>query len=151
MRTGELVEKDMIAVPIGPDMRVAVVGAPSYLAARDSPAKPRDLTLHNCINLRLPVHGGPYASEFERNGRELSVYVDVQLVFNGTIPMLNASAGRLRFDVRTAGPGTDPCRRRPSPAGARGLVPAFPGVPPRLPKQPSPFGGIYPAGRRAAQ
>ena len=151
MRTGELVEKDMIAVPIGPDIPMAVIGSPSYLAARDPPKKPRDLTLHNCINLRLPTHGGLYAWEFERDGRALSVYVDGPQVFNGTIPMLNASAGRLRFDVRTAGPGTDPCRRRPSPAGARGLVPAFSGVPRRLPKPPSPFGGIYPAGRRAAQ
>jgi DNA-binding transcriptional LysR family regulator len=91
VRSGEQVAKDMIAVRIGPDMRMAVVGAPSYFAKRSPPKKPQDLTGHNCINLRLPTHGGVYAWEFEKGGRELKVRVDGQLVFNGTLQMLNAA------------------------------------------------------------
>ncbi len=91
VRSGEQVAKDMIAVRIGPDMRVAVVGAPSYLRTRSEPKKPQDLIGHNCINLRLPTHGGLYAWEFEKGARELKVRVEGQLVFNGTFQMLNAA------------------------------------------------------------
>ena len=81
----------MIAVRIGPDMRMAVVGAPSYFRKRPEPKTPQDLIGHNCINLRLPTHGGLYAWEFERGGRELKVRVEGQLTFNTTILMLNAA------------------------------------------------------------
>src|SRR3954471_1355619 len=91
VRPGEQVAKDMIAVRIGPDLRMAVVGAPSYFANRSLPKRPQDLIGHNCINLRLPTHGGLYAWEFEKDGRELKVHVDGQLVFNGTNQMLNAA------------------------------------------------------------
>jgi DNA-binding transcriptional LysR family regulator len=91
VRSGEQVAKDMIAVRIGPDMRMAVVGAPSYFAKRPLPKKPQDLTDHNCINLRLPTYGGLYAWEFEKGGRELKVRVEGQLIFNGTAQMLNAA------------------------------------------------------------
>jgi DNA-binding transcriptional LysR family regulator len=91
VRSGEQVAKDMIAVRIGPDMRMAVVGAPSYLKTRPEPKKPQDLIGHNCINLRLPTHGGLYAWEFEKGGHELRVRVEGQLVFNGTYQMLNAA------------------------------------------------------------
>ena len=84
VRSGELVAKDMIAVRIGPDMRMAVVGAPSYFATRQRPRTPQDLTAHDCINLRLPTYGGLYAWEFEKGGRELKVRVEGQLVFNAT-------------------------------------------------------------------
>jgi DNA-binding transcriptional LysR family regulator len=90
VRTGEMVAKDMVAVRIGPDMRSAVVGAPSYFAKRPRPKTPEDLTQHACINLRLPTHGGLYAWEFEKGGREIRVRVGGQLVFNGTAPMLDA-------------------------------------------------------------
>ena len=93
VRSGEQVAKDMIAIRIGPDMRMAVVGAPSYFAKRSPPKKPQDLTDHNCINLRLPTHGGVYAWEFEKGGRELKVRVDGQLVVNGAASMLNAALG----------------------------------------------------------
>ena len=93
VRSGEQVAKDMIAVRIGPDMRMAVVGAPPYFAKRSLPKKPQDLTDHNCINLRLPTYGGLYAWEFEKGGRELKVRVEGQLVFNGTTQMLNAALG----------------------------------------------------------
>jgi DNA-binding transcriptional LysR family regulator len=91
VRTGEMVAKDMVAVRIGPDLRSAVVGAPSYFAARPKPKKPQDLTTHTGINLRLPTHGGLYAWEFEKGGRELRVRLEGQLVFNGTAPMLDAA------------------------------------------------------------
>ncbi|HEX7228793.1 MAG TPA: LysR family transcriptional regulator [Candidatus Binatia bacterium] len=91
VRSGEQVAKDMIAVRIGPDMRMAVVGAPSYFTKRSLPKKPQELTSHDCINLRLPTRGGLYAWEFEKGGRALKVRVDGQLIFNGTSQMLNAA------------------------------------------------------------
>jgi DNA-binding transcriptional LysR family regulator len=91
VRWGEQVAKDMIAVRIGPDTRFAVVGAKSYLAKRASPATPQDLVAHKCINLHLPTYGGLYAWEFERNGRELKVRVEGQLVFNDIFQVLDAA------------------------------------------------------------
>jgi DNA-binding transcriptional LysR family regulator len=91
VRLGEQVAKDMIAVRISPDIRFAVVGAPSYLAGRSLPDTPQDLLGHTCINLRLPTLGGLYAWEFERDGRELNVRVDGQLVFNSIFQVLNAA------------------------------------------------------------
>lgn len=82
IRLGEQVAKDMIAVRIAPDMRMSVVGTPGYFAKRKKPKVPQDLTAHNCINLRLPTYGGLYAWEFEKDGRELKVRVEGQLVFN---------------------------------------------------------------------
>ena len=90
VRLGEQVAKDMIAVRIGPDMRMAVVGAPAYFARRRRPQNPQDLTSHDCINLRLPTYGGLYAWEFEKEGREVRVRVDGQLVFNNIVLRLNA-------------------------------------------------------------
>lgn len=82
VRLGEQVAKDMIALRIGPDMRMAVVGSPAYFASRPRPATPQDLTEHNCINMRLPTYGGLFPWEFEKHGRALNVRVDGQLVFN---------------------------------------------------------------------
>jgi DNA-binding transcriptional LysR family regulator len=90
VRLGEQVAKDMIAVRIGPDLRMAVVGAPSYFARRPEPKRPQDLTAHDCINLRLPTRGGLYPWEFEKRGRELKVRVEGQLVFNNIALRLNA-------------------------------------------------------------
>jgi DNA-binding transcriptional LysR family regulator len=91
VRSGEQVAKDMIAVRIGPDMRMAVVGAPSYFKARPEPKRPQELIGHDCINLRLPRHGNLYAWEFEKGGRELRVRVEGQLTFNGTAQLLNGA------------------------------------------------------------
>jgi DNA-binding transcriptional LysR family regulator len=91
VRSGEQVAKDMIAVRIGPDIRMAVVGAPAYFKTHPEPKKPQDLIGHNCINLRLPTHGGVYAWEFEKGSRELRVRVEGQLTFNGTAQLLNAA------------------------------------------------------------
>jgi DNA-binding transcriptional LysR family regulator len=82
IRPGEIVAKDMIAVRIAPDMQMAVVGAPRYLEQRPKPRIPQELTAHSCINLRTATHGGLYAWEFEKDGRELRVRVEGQLVFN---------------------------------------------------------------------
>jgi DNA-binding transcriptional LysR family regulator len=90
VRLGEQVAKDMIAVRIGPDMRMAVVGTPSYFVRRKQPRTPQELTDHNCINLRLPTYGGIYAWEFEKAGRELKVRVEGQLVFNTAGLRMNA-------------------------------------------------------------
>jgi DNA-binding transcriptional LysR family regulator len=95
IRLGEQVAKDMIAVPIGPEMRMVVVGAPSYFANRPKPRKPQDLVSQNCINLRLPTYGGLYAWEFEKDGHELKVRVDGQLVFNSPAPILDATLAGL--------------------------------------------------------
>lgn len=91
VRFGDQVAKDMIAVRIGPDMRMAVVGAPSYFATRAEPSSPRDLVEHRCINFRMPSAGGLYAWEFEKRGREMKVRVDGQLVFNRIPPLLSAA------------------------------------------------------------
>jgi DNA-binding transcriptional LysR family regulator len=91
VRAGEQVAKDMIAVRIGPDISMAVVGAPSYFRRKPEPKVPQDLVHHSCINLRLPTHGGLYAWEFEKNNREIRVRVDGQITFNGTPQMLNAA------------------------------------------------------------
>lgn len=91
VRLGEQVAKDMIAVRIGPDLRMAVVAAPSYLAQRTLPHIPQDLVAHNCINLRLPTYGGLMAWEFEKGGRDLNVHVEGQLVFTTSSQILEAA------------------------------------------------------------
>ncbi len=91
VRPGERVDKDMVAVRIGPDLRLALVAAPSYLANHPPPDSPHDLTRHSCINLRLPTLGGMYAWEFEKDGRSLNVRVDGQLAFND-LPMVVQAA-----------------------------------------------------------
>jgi DNA-binding transcriptional LysR family regulator len=95
VRLGEQLAPGMIALPIGPDMCMVVVGAPSYFADRPKPRKPEDLAAHTCINLRLPTYGKIYAWEFEKNGRELNVHVEGQLVFNNLGLRLNAALGGL--------------------------------------------------------
>ena len=92
VRLGEAVAKDMVAVRIGPDLRMAVVGAPSYFAGRPQPRTPQDLAEHQCINLRLPTLGSLYAWELEKDGRELRVRVDGQLAFNNVPMILRAAA-----------------------------------------------------------
>lgn len=82
VRLGESIEKDMIAVRIGPDMRMLVVGSPAYFATHERPRTPHDLTDHNCINLRLPTLGGLYAWEFGKDGKPLNVRVEGQFTTN---------------------------------------------------------------------
>jgi DNA-binding transcriptional LysR family regulator len=82
VRLGETIAQDMVAVRIGPDMRMAAVASPQYLAAREAPQTPHDLARHACINLRFPTHGGLYAWEFEKDGRAVNVRVTGQLTVN---------------------------------------------------------------------
>ena len=91
VRLGEQVAQGMIAVAIGPPLRMALVGAPAYLSKRPLPRKPQDLTSHNCINLRFQTHGGLYAWEFEKDKREINVRVEGQLTFN-TVPQIVTAA-----------------------------------------------------------
>jgi DNA-binding transcriptional LysR family regulator len=91
VRLGESVEKDMIAVRIGPDMRMVAVASPSYLANCAPPETPQDLVAHSCINLRLSTSGGLYAWEFQRDGHTLRVKVDGQFTFNTVRPMIQAA------------------------------------------------------------
>ncbi|WP_445146557.1 LysR family transcriptional regulator [Dyella sp. Tek66A03] len=141
IRLGEQVAKDMIAVPIGPAMRMAVVGAPGYLASHPAVQTPRDLTGHDCINIRFLTHGGLYAWEFEQDGHALNVRVEGRLAFNSIrqvhvaaldgfglaylpedMVLADIAAGRMRrllADWCPAFPGYHlyyPSRRQPAPA-----------------------------------
>ncbi|RDU99014.1 LysR family transcriptional regulator [Trinickia dinghuensis] len=91
VRWGDQVAKDMIAVRIGPDARLAIVGAPAYLEKHPAPKQPKDLLKHNCITLRLPTRGGLYAWELKKGKREMQARVDGQFTFNGAYQMLNAA------------------------------------------------------------
>src|SRR5213075_2366007 len=95
VRLGETIAQDMVAVRIGPDMRMAAVAAPSYFAIRKPPRTPHDLAHHNCINLRFPTLGGLYAWEFEKARRELQVRVEGQLIVNDIAPARQAALGGL--------------------------------------------------------
>lgn len=96
IRLGEQVAKDMIAVPVSPPMRMAVVGSPAYFAAHPAPLTPGDLQYHRCINMRLPTLGNLFAWEFSQGGKELRVRVEGQLTINGL---------RQRVDAALAGLG----------------------------------------------
>jgi DNA-binding transcriptional LysR family regulator len=91
VRLGDQVAKDMIAVPIGPALRMAVVGAATYFRQRPTPTVPRDLAEHNCINLRLPTHGNLLQWDFEKDGHELKARVEGQWTFNSSLPILRAA------------------------------------------------------------
>lgn len=95
VRLGDTIDKDMIAVPIGPKLRMAAVASPDYFAANPAPKTPNDLTNHRCINIRFPTHGGLYVWEFERRGRQLNVRVDGQAIFNTTPPIVTAALAGL--------------------------------------------------------
>lgn len=91
VRWGDQVAKDMIAVRVGPDLRLAIVGSPNYLNRHPAPKQPKELVHHNCITLRLPTRGGLYAWELKKGRKQIQVRVDGQLTFNGTYQMLNAA------------------------------------------------------------
>lgn len=91
VRLGESLDKDMIAVRIGPDWRLVAVGSPSYFTAHPAPDTPQDLVHHVCINQRQPTAGGLYAWEFEKDGRELRVRVEGQLTLNTPHAIVDAA------------------------------------------------------------
>jgi DNA-binding transcriptional LysR family regulator len=127
VRGGEQVAKDMIAVRIAPDRRMAVVGAPSYFSKRQEPKTPQDLVGHNCINLRLPTLGGLYAWEFEKAGRELKVRVDGQLTFNTTGQMLQAALAGFGLAYVPEGSAEPLIAKRRLRRVLEDWCPAFPG------------------------
>ena len=95
VRLGEQVAQDMIAVRVGPDIRFAAVATRPYFAERELPQDPNDLLRHNCINLRLPTHGGLWAWEFEKAGREIAVRVEGQLIYNSIYDCVEAAMAGL--------------------------------------------------------
>ncbi|MEC3767392.1 MULTISPECIES: LysR family transcriptional regulator [Cupriavidus] len=95
VRLGNTIDKDMIAVPIGPPLRMAVVASPAYFAANPPPKTPQDLMAHRCINQRMPTSGGLYVWDFERRGRQVNVRVDGPLIFNTTQPQVDAALAGL--------------------------------------------------------
>ncbi len=95
VRLGESIAKDMVAVRIGPDLRMAVVGAPAYFAEHRRPKTPKDLSDHRCINLRLMSAGGIYGWELQRGPRELHVRVEGQLTINHAATIVKAAQAGL--------------------------------------------------------
>jgi DNA-binding transcriptional LysR family regulator len=91
VRLGETIAQDMVAVRIGPDMRMAAIASPAYFSSRKPPRTPQGLAAHNCINLRFPTRGGLYAWEFEKAGRALNVRVQGQLIVNEIALALQAA------------------------------------------------------------
>jgi DNA-binding transcriptional LysR family regulator len=95
VRLGDTIDKDMIAVPIGPQQRMAVVAAPAYFAAHPKPKKPNDLVNHNCINMRMQSGGGLYVWGFQRKDKQVNVRVDGQLIFNTSPNVVDAALAGL--------------------------------------------------------
>lgn len=91
IRLGEQVARDMVAVRIGPDWRMVVVGSPGYFSRHGKPQTPHDLQQHNCINMRLPTLGGLYAWEFSSDGQPMRVRVEGQLTFNNLASRVEAA------------------------------------------------------------
>lgn len=95
VRFSDTVHKDMIAVPIGPPLRMAVVASPAYFATHPKPKKPQDLITHRCIDIRFPTRGGTDAWEFEKRGRKVNIRVEGQLIFNTTTHVTDATLAGL--------------------------------------------------------
>ncbi|CAB3731014.1 LysR family transcriptional regulator [Achromobacter kerstersii] len=95
VRLGDTIDKDMIAMPIGPKLRMAAVAAPAYFAKHAKPKKPEDLTTHSCINMRFPTHGGLYVWEFARKAKQLNVRVEGQVTLNSTPHIVQAALAGL--------------------------------------------------------
>ena len=95
VRLGDTIDKDMIAVPIGPPLRMAAVAVPTYFASRGIPEKPRDLINHSCINQRMQTSGGLYVWDFEQRGKQVNVRVDGQLIFNTSSHIVDAALAGL--------------------------------------------------------
>jgi len=144
IRPSELVAKDMIAVRVSPDLRMAVVGSPSYFADRKRPRTPQELTKHNCLNLRLPTHGGRlYAWEFEKNGRELNVRVE-GLQQRG--PAARGSSQRLGACLSDRGTRSAIRIAGQTRARAGGLVPSIHGLSSLLPQSAPALVGLLAVG-----
>lgn len=99
VRMGNTIDNDMIAVPIGPPLQMAVVASPEYFAVHSIPKTPADLTKHACINQRMPTSGGLYVWDFEKRGRKVNVRVDGPLIFNTAPPQIDASLAGLGISL----------------------------------------------------
>lgn len=99
VRMGKTIDNDMIAVPIGPTLQMAVVASPDYFAAHPAPNKPADLTAHQCINQRMPTSGGLYVWDFEKRGKKANVRVDGPLIFNTAPPQVDAALAGLGISL----------------------------------------------------
>ncbi len=95
VRMGDTIDRDMIAVPVGPKLRMAIAASPAYFQTHPIPKVPRDLLNHNCINMRMQTAGGLYTWDFERRGQSLNVRVDGQLVFNTSPSIVDAAVAGL--------------------------------------------------------
>ncbi|PZW44389.1 LysR family transcriptional regulator [Pseudomonas sp. URMO17WK12:I2] len=95
VRMGDTIDKDMIAIPIGPPLRMAVVASPAYFAKQLKPKKPRELIDHNCINMRMQSGGGLYVWDFQRKDKQLNVRVDGQLILNASPNVVDAALAGL--------------------------------------------------------
>jgi len=95
VRLGDTIDKDMIAVPIGPPLRMAAVAVPGYFSSRGIPENPRDLMNHSCINQRMQTSGGLYVWDFEQRGKQVNVRVDGQLIFNTSSHIVDAALAGL--------------------------------------------------------
>lgn len=95
VRLGDQIARDMVAVRIGPDWRMVVVGAPDYFAVQGKPETPTDLQQHRCINMRLPTHGGVYPWEFSRDDQQIRIRVEGQLLFNNLNARVEAAIAGL--------------------------------------------------------
>ena len=95
VRIGSTIDKDMIAVPIGPPLHMAVVASPAYFALHGKPKTPKELTAHRCINQRMPTSGGLYVWDFARRGKAVNVRVDGPLIFNTSPPQVDAAVAGL--------------------------------------------------------
>lgn len=99
VRLGNTIDKDMIAVPIGPPLQMAVVASPDYFAVHPIPKTPADLTTHQCINQRMPTSGGLYVWDFERRGQQVNVRVEGPLIFNTAPPQVDAALAGLGISL----------------------------------------------------
>ncbi len=95
VRLGDTIDKDMVAVPIGPPLRMAAVASQAYFATHAIPRSPRDLMTHRCINQRMQTSGGLYVWDFERRGKQVNVRVDGQLIFNTSTHIVQAAVAGL--------------------------------------------------------
>jgi DNA-binding transcriptional LysR family regulator len=99
VRMGNTIDNDMIAVPIGPPLQMAVVASPGYFAVNPIPKTPAELTKHQCINQRMPTSGGLYVWDFEKRGRKVNVRVDGPLIFNTAPPQVDAALAGLGISL----------------------------------------------------
>lgn len=150
VRLGEQLAKDMIAVKIRPEMRMAVVGSPSYFRQHPWPEAPQDLTAHNCIQIRMPTHGNILQWEFEKEGHEVNVRVDGQTRLQQYRHAHRRCLARVRACLHAGGSGGGPYSRRSARSGAGGLVPAVSRLPSLLSQPTACISVVQPGAGRAA-